>query len=140
MSIERRLLELVRRDCANHMREGGRGQKDYCLEEPLPGHRCVFANQEGARCRYFEEAILPLDPGLQALYEADREAKAHGDELTKARAAKVMAAATIQVKCERCGKPFAPKSNRQKVCTACRTQVARERNRERQRRRREAAD
>lgn len=75
----------------------------------------------------------------RALYNSDREARAHGAQLTKARAAKVVAPATIAVRCEKCGKPFAPRSNRQKVCTACRSQVAKERNRERQRRKREAA-
>ena len=138
LKIERRLLQHAQRECANHLRKGNYGKKDYCLLEPAPDHRCLFAVSEDARCRYFEQSVLPLDAELQALYLADREARAHGDALTKERAKKVVAAGRAEATCTKCQKSYVRTSPRQLHCTACKVLAVREQNRARKRRQRGA--
>jgi len=127
----------VRELCANHLSRGPRGIQGYCLLEWTEGHRCVFATETDSlpRCRYFEEAVLPDDPRLEALYHAERRAAAVGYELTKQQRNLVMEEAAARgkprVNCSRCGEMFLANSNRQKMCEGCRKEVRREQSRER---------
>ena len=64
-------------------------------------------------CRYFRSAVLPAEDALYAeLYRS-------GAKL-----------------CERCGKPFLPRSNRQKYCESCGRLVHRKQKTESEKRRR----
>ena len=85
-----RCNRLIRRLCANY--DGGN-----CL--PLDdgeGCVCVQMISYSLLCKYFRRAVLPADKVLCADIYRQRTRT-----------------------CERCGKPFAPSSNRQKYCPEC---------------------
>lgn len=125
--MKKRLKHLVRELCANHCRQAN-GIKDYCLLEPADGMACALVTSEDGRCGYFESAVLPTDPELQMLYEADREARANGTTLA-AKELRRIALRTPRFACVRCGKEFARGSNRQRYCPGCRPLIAREKQR-----------
>ena len=82
-----RCNRLIRRLCANY--DGGN-----CL--PLDdgeGCVCVQTISYSLLCKYFRRAVLPADKALYADIYRQRTRL-----------------------CDRCGKPFAPSSNRQKYC------------------------
>lgn len=85
-----RCNRLIRRLCANY--DGGN-----C--PPLDngeGCACVQMISYSLLCKYFRRAVLPTDKALYADIYRQRTRT-----------------------CERCGKPFAPGSNRQKYCPEC---------------------
>ena len=85
-----RCNRLTRRLCANY--DGGN-----CL--PLDdgeGCVCVQTISYSLLCKYFRRAVLPADKVLCADIYRQRTRL-----------------------CDRCGKPFAPGSNRQKYCPEC---------------------
>ena len=85
-----RCNRLIRRLCANY--DGGN-----CM--PLDdgeGCVCVQMISYSLLCKYFRRAVLPADKVLCADIYRQRTRT-----------------------CERCGKPFAPSSNRQKYCPEC---------------------
>ena len=85
-----RCNRLIRRLCANY--DGGN-----CL--PLDdgeGCVCVQTISYSLLCKYFRRAVLPADKALYADIYRQRTRL-----------------------CDRCGKPFAPGSNRQKYCPEC---------------------
>lgn len=71
--LERRLLELARRECANYYRHGF-GQ-DGCLLAPGPDGPCQLAAGAGAQCRYFREAVLPLAAAAAPRTKSRRKAR-----------------------------------------------------------------
>ena len=93
--------------------------------------QCPFVTGEKARCKYFEESVLPLEPELQAVYLAERKAEAGGYELTREHKKRIIEAAKPKVKCNRCGGIFDAESNRQKYCAKCRKAISREQTKKR---------
>ena len=130
--LKKDLTQLAVQLCANHCRQAN-GIKGYCLLEPADSMRCVLVTREDGRCGYFESAVLPTDPELQAMYMADREARAVGAPLTEKELRRVALQAP-RFACARCGKDFTPRSNRQTYCPGCRSVVTREKQRSYRRR------
>jgi ribosomal protein L37E len=98
------IRKLVTGMCANYDRDCG------CL--PLDYGGCYMLNKwwTGSYCKYFQNAVLPLDPMLEATLTG-REAPA-------------MEACAI------CGKPIHAANNRAKYCAACADAARRKRQRE----------
>ena len=102
-----RCNRLIRRLCANY--DGGN-----CL--PLDdgeGCVCVQTISYSLLCKYFRRAVLPADKALYADIYRQRTRL-----------------------CDRCGKPFAPGSNRQKYCPECGRSTRRKQKADSARRRR----
>ena len=102
-----RCNRLIRRLCANY--DGGN-----CL--PLDdgeGCVCVQTISYSLLCKYFRRAVLPTDKVLYADIYRQRTRL-----------------------CDRCGKPFAPSSNRQKYCPECGRSIRRKQKADSARRRR----
>ena len=102
-----RCNRLIRRLCANY--DGGN-----CL--PLDdgkGCVCVQTISYSLLCKYFRRAVLPADKALYADIYRQRTRL-----------------------CDRCGKPFAPSSNRQKYCPECGCSIRRNQKADSARRRR----
>lgn len=139
-ALEQSYRRLAVEECANHAREQN-SIKDYCCREWTEGYRCVFMLADGGRCRYFEESVLGLKPDLEALYWADRQARAEGHELTSLQAEIVVqeVAASMAITCARCGQSFPARSNRQKYCDRCRKAVRNKQSQARMKRRRQKA-
>ena len=74
MNIGKSVKKLVIRDCANYD-EVLNDIKDYCCLEWTKGYRCIFFLKENTECDYFERAVLPMNPQLEALYQAEHIAK-----------------------------------------------------------------
>jgi hypothetical protein len=102
------IRKLVKSSCANYDREFG------CLLLDL---ECYMFNKwwTGAYCRYFVEAVLPLDPAL---------------------AASLSGAAVMSRPCAFCGEPF-PIDGKRAYCSAgCSKKAQCKRNREHMRKKR----
>ncbi len=57
---------LIQEQCANYLRVGPSAIKNYCwMKEKSNAGVCVIFTDEKAKCRYFEEAVLPLDEDLK---------------------------------------------------------------------------
>jgi predicted Zn-ribbon and HTH transcriptional regulator len=96
--------------------------------------------QEGARCGYYEKYVLPEQPKLEALYWADRKARAQDTVLTALQIGQIVRRFEQEpIPCEKCGKDFRPESNRQRYCPTCRKAVVREQNRTRKQKARKLA-
>jgi len=103
------IKKLVTDMCANFDREYG------CL---LLGCDCYMLSKwwTGNYCKYFQEAVLPIDSTLEASLVDDK--------------------VLVQDTCSICNKPFIPKG-RQSYCSAvCKTEGNRRRSRERMRKKR----
>jgi hypothetical protein len=72
-SIPSRVKSLAASECANHQNSGPSGIKNYCwLKERSNGGVCVFfSDVENPGCRYFQEAVLPLDKELKAVFSSE---------------------------------------------------------------------
>ena len=107
---KRAIRKLVFALCANYDREYG------CL--PLDGP-CYMLGKcwTGAYCRYFREAVLPLDPVLAA--SICEEGPAPGTRL-----------------CAVCGSPFLPEGRQAYCSEACKAEGNRRKSRERRRKKR----
>lgn len=105
------IRKLVTEMCANYDREYG------CL--PLDCE-CYMLGKcwTGAYCRYFREAVLPLDPVLTASICEDGPAPD-----TRL--------------CAICGRPFLPEGRQAYCSEACKTEGNRRRSRERMRKKRD---
>lgn len=94
---------LIREWCANYDNSTG-----MCLGLEC---KCPQLLSGFLACRYFREAVLPIDPVLQA---------------------QIMGSEGIKT-CEVCGKPFRAVSNRAKYCARCSTIQRKKREAARQR-------
>ncbi len=114
------LKQLISEECANYYAKMGK-TNDYCCAEWTPDHRCVYFTANGfPRCGYFERSVLPLEPGLESVYHAERESQAP----LSAREKQKIRVSVMPI-CAMCGKPFKRSSNRQRYCPQCR-KVARQ--------------
>lgn len=138
--VSQKVKSLIDDACANFLKQHN-GIFDYCLLEPEPAKQCVAIN--GSRCRWLEEAVLPLNANLETLYHAELKAQAGGYELTKLQKSLVVEegrwAGKARVKCNRCGEIFPAGSNREKYCGKCRGIVRREQARQRMQNQRKIA-
>lgn len=105
------IRKLVTSMCANYD-----GHYKICLPLDCP---CYMLGKwwTGAYCRYFQEAVLPLDPVLEASL-----LRSGGAPVTK--------------KCPVCGKPYLPVTSKAYCSDGCRTVGQREAERKRKRNRR----
>ena len=105
------IRKLVMGMCANYDSEYG------CL--PLDYGRCYMLDKlwTGAHCKYFRDAVLPLDPVLEATLTGRK-------------------APAMDV-CTACGKPFVPDGTRAYCSPACQSEGNRRRSRERMRKKRQ---
>lgn len=124
--------KLVRSECACYS-ETLNGIKDYCDREDTKDYRCVFfiKEEDNARCGYFEEAVLPVNPQLEALYIAEHKAKMVDYELTKEDKERIIEgkssiAGKVQIHCKKCGKTFQADNYRQQYCKICKRYLRRE--------------
>jgi predicted nucleic acid-binding Zn ribbon protein len=105
------IRKLVVGMCANYDPEYGFLPLDY------GGYYMLDKWWTGAYCRYFQNAVLPLDPVLEAILTG-RTAPALDT-------------------CAACGKPFVPKGRQAYCSPACQTEGNRRRSRERMRKKRQ---
>ena len=122
--ILRPIRSLVRNQCATFY-DGNK-----CHLSPGDQPFCSFFREDGlypehlkngkVRCSYFETHVLPADPKLEAHYWGRHPMEGQQKSAT----------------CDRCGKEYARSNNRQLYCSDCRTIIARDNARERQRRKR----
>ena len=109
---KKKIRSLVTGMCANYDRETG-----LCL--PLDcGCYMLHKCWTGAYCRYFREAVLPLDPGLQT-------------SLTEEGACPELRACAV------CGRLFLPEGRQAYCSDACKAEGNRRKSRERMRKMRE---
>lgn len=130
MNIGKSVKKLVIRDCANYD-EVFNNIKDYCCLEWTKGYRCIFFIKENAKCDYFERAVLPRNPQLEALYIAEHKAKLVKYELTKENKKRIIedkssVAGRIEIHCKKCKKTFLANNYRSQYCEKCRKYVRRE--------------
>lgn len=108
--LESKVKSLVVGECANNQNEA-HGIRNFCWMREKSNHGiCLFfSNSEGPKCRYFEEAVLPLDKDLKAIFSSEvlNQEMQNGQKRM------------IRKKCERCPETFLAKNNRQRFCPAC---------------------
>ncbi len=121
--------KLAKELCANYDLTGPTGTKNWCW--PRDTVCRFYTGDDPERCGYFEEAVLPTDPGLQIAYSSyfgavkvsQSEQAGPGPVITNRRQCK-------------CGKTFTRKSNRQLLCEECSRAEKKKKSRERKRRQR----
>lgn len=102
-------FQFAKEHCCNYSASVPWGTKHYCWLEPQETkHACVL--QFGKHCRWFLEAVLPLDPALQAEWQRLKKLEADPDAPPQARRERT---------CPSCGTQFLPRSNRQLYCPDC---------------------
>ena len=100
-------------ECANYDRSDR-----ICLLTDGPCYMMLKVYNNGKICKYFKEAVLPLNPILDA-------AITHREP-------------TVTRSCEMCKNDYIPKTNRQQYCSEkCKSEAKKMRNRERNRKYRE---
>ena len=130
MNIGKSVKKLVIRDCANYDKVFNY-IKDYCCLEWTKGYRCIFFIKGNAKCDYFERAVLPNNPQLEALYRAEHQAKIVNYELTKEDKEQILkekssVAGKVKIYCKRCKQIFLANNYRTRYCEKCRKYVRRE--------------
>ena len=73
------IKKLVINECVHHDKNSN-NIKDYCDKEFTKSLQCIFFLKDKARCEYFERAVLPMNPQLEALYRSEHQAKQAGYE------------------------------------------------------------
>lgn len=97
--------KLAKKQCATF-----EGKEGCCLR----GKCIYFEDDIPAHCRYFIEAVLPIDSELEGEYmKAARKGFLPSDSI-----------------CEICGQKFEPSNNKQKYCSECATDKKRKYDRE----------
>lgn len=105
-----KVRQYIARNCATYDGNG------LCLlrTDSTGGRLCPFFAPTGKTCNYAEQAVIPGDKTIEALYNAGKVG-ATGDL------------------CERCKAPFERTSNRQKYCPDCAATVRSEQEAKRKR-------
>ena len=133
MNIGKSVKKLVINECACYD-EVFNDIKDYCCLEWTKGYRCIFFIKENAKCDYFERAVLPTNPQLEALYKAEHIAKKVGYELTKREKENILEKKSsikgkVKIHCKKCGNIFQANNYRQQYCDFCKRSIRKESNR-----------
>jgi len=130
MNIKYQIKKLVVNECACYSPSMNRYTnksviiKDYCDKEKEDCRCFIFKDK---RCGYFEKAVLPINPQLEALYKAEKL----GYELPKEEKEKISTVkGKVNIHCKRCGKTFLADNYRRKYCDSCKRYIWREKNRE----------
>ena len=97
----KKIKQLIRDECCNYDSRFC-NITHYCYADK--DHICRYFLEEVKRCKWFEQAVLPLEPKLEAEYH---------DELDTAAKEKTR-------NCDGCGDRFVPTNNRQVFCRDCR--------------------
>ena len=130
MNISKSVKKLAIRDCANYDKVFN-DIKDYCCLEWTKDYRCLFFIKENAKCDYFERAVLPMNPQLEALYRAEHQAKIVNYELTKEDKKRIIeektpVAGKIKIHCKKCKQVFLADHYNQQYCKFCKSYIRRE--------------
>jgi len=96
--------------------------KDYCDREQDKDCRCLIFKDK--RCGYFERAVLPMNPQLEALYKAEHQAKKEGHKLSnqykeQILEEKISAKGKVKIYCKRCGEIFLANNHKRQYCKKC---------------------
>ena len=134
MNIGKAVKILVTRECANYD-EVFNDIKDYCCLEWTKDYRCIFFIKENAECVYFERAVLPTNPQLEGLHQAEHQAKIEGRELSNQYKEQILiekssAAGKVKIHCKRCKMIFLANNYRSQYCDKCKKYLNREHQRE----------
>ena len=93
-------LTLIKNECANYFPTLN-NIKHYCCFRDKP---CVyFAEELKPVCKYFETAVLPLNPELEVKYKRERG----------------ISVISLQAVCKKCSSAFVRKSKKKKFCDDC---------------------
>jgi hypothetical protein len=111
---KKKVKQLIRKECCNFDTELG----ECMVLGDGYGCRCPQMISDYILCRWFNHAVLPLEPFLYAGVLTD-----HGNK-----------------KCVVCGMQFLPRSNSTKYCPVCRRKVHRKQKTESERKRRSVVD
>ena len=103
--------------------------KNYCDKEQDKDCKCLIFKDK--RCDYFERAVLPINPQLEALYKAEHIAKKVGYKLTEREKEDILEKKSsvkgkVKIHCKRCGKTFLANNYRQQYCEICKKYIRRE--------------
>jgi len=144
MNINKSVKKLVVNECACYDPSTGgiiyKGNKpipitikNYCDREQDKDCRCLIFKDK--RCEYFERAVLPMNPQLEALYQAEHKAKEVNYELTKEDEEQILKeesseAGKIKIHCKRCKRTFLADHYNQKYCKSCKEYLTKKRWRE----------
>jgi len=95
------------------------------------GYRCIFFLKENAECDYFERAVLPNNPQLEALYRAEHIAEDVGFKMTKSDKENILEKESsikgkVKIHCKRCGNTFLADHYNQQYCKFCKRYIRRE--------------
>jgi len=99
--------KLIRAECCNYDAQRG---ECFALDEG-DGCVCVQAVSYSLLCRWFKEAVLPLEPELRIALEPKVTTR----------------------HCASCGKDYIPRGRASKYCPDCAKKIKRQRERERKR-------
>jgi hypothetical protein len=125
----RNIVALARKECANHSHFGPRELKDYCCMEPHYNNmQCIMLI--GLPCRYFRDAVLPLKPDLITEWNLFCQKTEPAFQNLPIEEYGLRS-------CEKCGKAFDARSNRQQFCPECSPIMKRRQSRERKQKQRE---
>ncbi|MBA7568627.1 hypothetical protein ES695_11360 [Candidatus Atribacteria bacterium 1244-E10-H5-B2] len=103
--------------------------KNYCDREHDKDCRCLVFKY--IRCDYFERAVLPMNPQLEALYKAEHIAEEVGYKMTKGDKENILEKESstkgkVKINCKKCGKTFLANNLRQQYCDYCKKSIRRE--------------
>ena len=95
--------------------------KNYCDKEKEKDYVCsLFKNK---RCEYFERAVLPMNPQLEALYQAEKS----GYKLPKDDEESISTIkGKVNIHCKRCKRVFLANNYRSRYCENCKRFLRRE--------------
>ena len=120
MNIDYQIKKLIRNECPCYNLSLN-DIKDYCDRESEKDCRCSIFKDK--RCGYFEKAVLPINPKLEALFQA----KNAGYELTKEDEENISSIkGKVNVHCKRCGKTFLADNYKRFYCDSCKRIIRRE--------------
>jgi len=130
MNIGKAVKILVTRECANYD-EVFNDIKDYCCLEWTKDYRCIFFIKENAECVYFERAVLPTNPQLEGLYQAEHQAKIEGRELSNQYKKRIVEGKSsvvgkVKIHCKKCNEIFLANDYRSQYCKKCKRIIRRE--------------
>ena len=127
------IKKLVTNECAHHDKLQN-NIKNHCDGEFTKSLQCIFFLEDKARCEYFERAVLPMNPQLEALYRSEHQAKQVGYELTDQDKKQIVEkespiAGKVKIHCKRCKKIFLADNYRSQYCDNCKKYLNREQKR-----------
>ena len=140
MNIKQQIKRLVRNECACYDPSTNGiiyiknipqsiTIKDYCDREREKDCRCSIFKDK--RCSYFERAVLPMNPQLEALYIAGHKARQINYKLSKEDKKRIVeekspVAGKVKIHCKKCKKVFLADNYRSQYCNRRKKYIRRE--------------